>query len=145
MRFKTVFASTLLLFVLLSTIVGQNPSLRIRASELNRTPIMAGVLKLTFIKFQKSVMLNGVGYIGARVENTSDDFATFSPQRLLFLNQDKTQVDMLCALLGPEKLALRDYRIAPGANIQVYCQLSNIIRLPVSVYYDEKELAEIVD
>lgn len=145
MCFKTVSASTILLLVLLSTTVGQNSSPRIRASELTRTPIVAGAFKLNFLKFQKSVMHNGVGYIGMRVENTSADFATFSPQRLLFLNRDKTQVDMLCGLFGADRLALRDYRIASGASILVYCQLSDIIRLPVGFYYDEKELAEIVE
>jgi hypothetical protein len=122
-----------------------NQPARIRVSELDRTPLTAGPLRITLTKFRGSFLKVGGGSIEAQVENTSAEFSVFSPQRLSFVGSDNSQADILAIQSGDRYWCALDRRIAPGARTKEFYALNGKVRLPARVYYDEKLLAEIVD
>lgn len=137
-----------ILLVLLIALVASatdQPAARIRVSELDRTPLTAGPLKITLTKFRGSFLKVGGGSIEAQVENTSAEFSVFSPQRLSFVGSDNSQADILAIQSGDRYWCALDRRIAPGARTKEFYALNGKVRLPARVYYDEKLLAEIVD
>ena len=122
---------------------GQQPPTRIRVSELERMPFIVGTLKITITEFRGSVLKLLAAYIEVRVENTSTEFATFSPQRLVFVNKDNEQTDILGIRNGT--LPALDKSIAPGARIKQSYVLTEKVRLPARLYYNEKLLAVIAE
>jgi hypothetical protein len=119
---------------------------RVRTSELERTPLAAGPLKITLTQFRGSFLKVGNGSVEAQVENTSTGFSTFSPQRLSFVGSDNKQTDVLAiGQSGDRYWPAMDRRIAPGAHIKEFYALNGKVHLPARIYYDEKLLAEIVD
>ena len=122
-----------------------NQPTRIRVSELDRTPLTAGALKITLTKFRGSFLKLGGGSIEVDVFNNSTEFTVFSPQRLSFVGSDYNQADVLAIQSGDHYWSAMDRRIAPGAHIKEFYALNGKVRLPARIYYDEKLLAEIVD
>jgi hypothetical protein len=97
----------------------------------------------------------GSGSIEVVVENVSNAFETFSPQRLSLVDKENVQVNVMASRrnyyrnvpsydpripTGP-----LDRRIAPGARVKETYSLSGRVHLPIRLYYDEKLLAEIVE
>src|SRR5262249_25948057 len=128
---------------------------RIRVSDLEKTPIAAGPLKIRITKLRASFLKLGSGSIEVEVENASTGFETFSPQRLSLINKDSIQINIVAGrhsyyrTIPPYEpkvpLPPLERRIAPGARIKETYSLSGKLRHPIRLYYDEKLLAEIVE
>jgi len=150
----------ILLTVVLALLVplsasADDPTARARVSDLDKTQIAAGPLKIRIIKLKGSFLKMGSGSIEVEVENASAGFETFSPQRLSLINKDNIQINVV----GAKRSSYRaippydprvptgplDRRIAPGARIRETYSLSGKLHLPIRLYYDEKLLAEIVE
>ena len=148
-RFRNLCIKPLppILLVLLVALLASatNQPARIRVSELDRTPLTAGPLKITLTKFRGSFLKLGGGSIEVEVFNNSTEFTVFSPQRLSFVGSDNSQADILAIQSGDRYWCALDRRIAPGARTKEFYALNGKVRLPARVYYDEKLLAEIVD
>jgi hypothetical protein len=95
-----------------------------------------------------------VGHLSIEVENTSDDFTTFSPQLLVFLDKDNNQENIIGQYAGSVSVgsestasvvAAGDLRIWPRARIKHFYKLPNRVHLPARLYYGEKLLATIID
>src|SRR5215813_14683557 len=82
------------------TTVGQVPAVRVRTSQLDRTPFTAGPLKITLSQFRASFLKIGGASVEVQVVNTADTFTTFSPQKLSFLGSDNNQADVLAIQSG---------------------------------------------
>ncbi len=148
-----LFALVLALLIPLGA-VADDQLARIKVSNLDKTPIAAGPLKIRVTKLRGSFMKIGSGSIEVEVENVSTGFETFSPNHLSLINKDNIQVN-----LGGRRGYYRtvppydsgtpigplDRRIAPGARIKETYSLSGKAHLPIRLYYDEKLLAEIVE
>lgn len=98
MRIKLLTPLIVILLFSFFALADDQP-VRIRTSELERTPLTAGPLKITLTRFRGSFLKIGYGSVEAQVENTSTGFTTFSPQRLSFLGSDNKQADVLA--IGP--------------------------------------------
>ncbi|HXG66002.1 MAG TPA: hypothetical protein VNO70_12945 [Blastocatellia bacterium] len=140
---------TAILFIpmmgLLTDAYSQQPPLRVRKYELPRTPFIAGPLKITLIDFRGSFLKLSPGFIEAQVENTSTQFATFSPQRLSFVDKDNDQSDILGVGFGEHLLPAPVRTLAPGARMKQAYALTDKVHLPARLYYDEKLLAVIAE
>ena len=149
---SSLFALVLSLLIPLCAIADDQPA-RIRVSELDKTTITAGPLKLRITKFRGSFMKFGSGSIEVVVENGSTSFETFSPQRLSLVDKENIQVNIMGSRHSSSKTAPPydpkmptgplDRRIAPGARVKETYSLSGTVHLPIRLYYDEKLLAEI--
>jgi hypothetical protein len=144
MRFNSSTLFVLLLLVPVFVAADEQPSVRVHLSELDRTPLIAGPLKITLTKFKGSFLKVGGGYVEIRVENTSTEFATFSPQLLSFVSNND-QVDILFMMYGEQLLPPQDRRIVPGARIKEEYRLNGKVRFPARLYYRDKLLAVITD
>lgn len=150
---SSLFALVLALLIPLCVAADDQPA-RIRVSDLDKTPIAAGPLKIRITKLRTSFLKLGSGSIEVEVENIGTGFETFSPPRLSLINKDNIQINVVGSRhsyrtvppydprtpTGP-----LDLRIAPGARIKETYSLSGKVRLPMRLYYDEKLLAEIVE
>jgi hypothetical protein len=150
---SSLFSLVFALVIPLSVVADDQPA-RIRVSDLDKTPIVAGPLKIRVTKLRGSYLKLGNGSIEVEVENASPGFETFSPQRLSLINKDNIQINVV----GTKRYyrtvppydpripsGLLDRRIAPGARIKESYSLSGKGHLPIRLYYDEKLLAEIVE
>lgn len=126
-------------------VAADDQPVRIRTSELERTSLTAGPLKITLTQFRGSFLKIGYGSVEAQVENTSTGFTTFSPQRLSFVGSDNKQADVLAIGTGDRHWPAVDRRIAPGAHIKEIYTLNGKVRLPARFYYDDKLLAVITN
>jgi hypothetical protein len=87
------------------------------------------------------------------VENTSDDYTTFNPRLLSFIDKDNNQIDILGARVaievgmevGGSVIMAQDTRIAPKARIKRSYALTNYMKLPASLYYEDKLLVTIIE
>jgi len=151
---SSLFALVLALLIPLCAVADDQPA-RIKVSDLEKTPIAAGPLKIRITRLRGSFLKLGSGSIEVTVENVSNAFETFSPQRLSLVDKENVQVNVMGSrhssyrtappydprtLTGP-----LDRRIAPGARVKENYSLSGRVHLPIRLYYDEKLLAEIVD
>jgi hypothetical protein len=139
--------SFLISLVLLAPLLAMadDPPKHVRVSDLSKTPMSAGPLTISLVKFSGSPRL-GNARIELRVENTSTGFATFSPHRLSFVGEDNAQVDIWGTWIGESNLlAPRDKRIVPGAHIRENHYLDGKVSLPARLYYDDKLLAVITE
>ena len=150
---STTIALTLALLVPPLAAAEDHPP-QIRASNLEKTPIETGPLKIRIEKIKGAFLGIGGGSIEVEVENVSSDFATFSPLKLALINRDNVQINVVGAKRSvyrtappypPVSVGLLDKRIAPGARIKETFSLSGKVHLPIRLYYDEKLLAEIVE
>lgn len=146
-KVKRIKILTPLIVVLLFSFfaLADDQPVRIRTSELERTPLTAGPLKITLTQFRGSFLKIGNGLVETLVENTSTGFTTFSPQRLSFVGSDNNQADVLAIGTGDRHWPAVDRRIAPGAHIKEIYTLNGKVRLPARLYYDDKLLAVITD
>jgi hypothetical protein len=83
--------------------------------------------------------------ISIAVENTSDDFTTFDPGRLSFINKDNDQVDVLGISDGTSVVEVGDKRIGPKARIKHHYALTDTVQFPARLYYEDKLLATITE
>jgi hypothetical protein len=141
---STLFALIVVVLIPLFAIADDQPA-RVRVSELEKTPIAAGSLKITITRFRGSFLKIGGGSVEAQVENTSTEFTVFSPNRLSFVGSDNNQGDVLAIQSGDRYWPAVDRRIAPAARIKEFYALNSKVHLPARLYYDEKLLAEITD
>lgn len=149
-----LFSLVLSLLIPLCVAADDQPA-RIRVSDLGKTPIAAGPLKIRISKLKGSFMKVGNGSIEVEVENGSAGFESFSPQRLSLINKDNLQINVVGARRNSYRTVppydprmpggALDRRIAPGARIKESYSLSGKLHLPMRLYYDEKLLAEIVE
>jgi hypothetical protein len=147
MKSRTLFATALILLTPLVVLAFQAQANRMRRAELRGRPFTAGPLKITIISFGHGFISFGIKAdpryiepIQVEVENTSDEFTTFVPQRLSFVDRDNRQADiqgLICQQL--------ERRIAPKANIKDWYDLTSRVRLPARLYYDGKLLATIIE
>jgi hypothetical protein len=124
-------------------------------SDLEKTPIAAGPLKIRITKLKGSFIKLGSGSIEVVVENSSSRFETFSLHRLSLVDKENVQVNVLASrrtyyrTLPPydpgTPTSPLDRRIAPGARVKENYSLSGRVHLPIRLFYDEKLLAEIVE
>jgi hypothetical protein len=151
---SSLFALVLALLIPLCAVADDQPA-RIKVSDLEKTPIAAGPLKIRITRLRGSFLKLGSGSIEVVVENVSNAFETFSPQRLSLVDKENVQVNVMASRrnyyrnvpsydpripTGP-----LDRRIAPGARVKETYSLSGRVHLPIRLYYDEKLLAEIVE
>lgn len=150
---SSLFSLVFALVIPLSAVADDQPA-RIRVSDLDKMPIVAGPLKITITKLRGSYLKLGNGSIEVEVENASPGFETFSPQRLSLINKDNIQINVVGTkryyrTVPPYDPRIPsgplDRRIAPGARIKESYSLSGKVHLPIRLYYDEKLLAEIVE
>jgi|SRR6185369_2863837 len=147
-------ALVLALAIPLCAIADDQPA-RVKVSDLEKTPIAAGQLKIRITKLRGSFLKLGSGSIEVVVENPGSAFETFSPPRLSLVDKENIQVNVL----ANRRMTYRtvppydsgtvtnplDRRIAPGARVKENYSLSGKVHLPIRLYYDEKLLAEIVE
>jgi hypothetical protein len=138
----TLALTTVLLIANFAPANDQPP--RIRAGDLDGKALTAGPFKITINGLKGGFFKIG-DYIEVRVENTSPDFATFSPQHLSLVNSNGDQVDLLTLLYVNQLLAPQDRRIAPGARIKEKYGLSGRVSLPARLFYDDELLVIITD
>lgn len=138
--------SQILIFLLISPfVVAGDQTPHVRVSDLYKTPLLAGPLKITITGFRGSFLKLGNGSIQMQVENTSTQFATFSPHLLSFVSNGDDQADVLATWYSNQYLPAVDRKIAPGARIKETYTLTDRVHLPARIYYDEKLLAVISD
>jgi hypothetical protein len=106
-------------------------------------------LKITITEFDTGGRLFANSRINIEVENTSDDFTTFDPRRLSFIDKSDNQVDIL-GLVGTDKrkewvVAAGDRRIGPKARIKHIYALTDKMQLPARLYYEDKLLATVIE
>jgi hypothetical protein len=151
---SSLFALLLALFIPLCA-VADDQSTRIKVSDLDKTPIAAGPLKIRITKLRGSFLKLGSGSIVVEVENTSTGFESFSPQKLSLVDKNNVQVNVMTSrrsyyrTVPPYDSGIPanplDRRIAPGARIKENYSLSGKVHLPLRLYYDEKMLTEIIE
>jgi hypothetical protein len=94
---------------------------------------------------------NPIPYITIVVENTSNNFMTFDPRRLTFIDKYNNQIDIggqyaevyrpgVSLLVAPV-----ERRIWSKAWIKHSYTLTNKVELPARLYYEDKLLATIIE
>jgi hypothetical protein len=151
---SSLFALVLALLIPLCA-VADDQLARIKVSDLEKTPIAAGPLKIRITRLRGSFLKLGSGSIEVAVENVSNAFETFSPQRLSLVDKENVQINVMGSRHSSYRTASPydpriptsplDRRIAPGARVKESYSLSGKVHLPIRLYYDEKLLAEIVE
>lgn len=138
-------------------VAADDQPLRISPSNLEKTPLSAGPLKIRVAKLNRSSVLgHGRGHIEVEVENTSASPVTFYPQRLTLVNRNNIQVNVIAPRRNYYYRAVPPYdprmpatlleiRITPGARIKEVYSLSGKIQLPARLFYDDKLLTEIIE
>jgi hypothetical protein len=135
---------------------------QVRKNELKGNPFITGPLKITITKFGHAFFTfsttpkNSLSYvypIQVQVENTSDEFTTFEPRRLSFVDKANRQLDIHGLIPytdeGRKRVGLlsaaENRRIAPKTSIKDWYDLTSQVHLPARLYYAEKLLATIVE
>ena len=85
---SSLFALAVALLIPLCAVADDQP-VRVRVSELEKTPIAAGPLKIRITKLRGSFLKFGNSSIEVEVENGSTGFETFSPQRLALVDREQ--------------------------------------------------------
>jgi hypothetical protein len=147
MKSRTLFATALILLTPLAVSAFQSQADQVRKNDLKSKPFIRGPLKITLMRF------NSFDGIRVEVENMSDDFTTFDPRRLSFIDKDDNQVDIMGARVaisvgmsvGGSVVNAGGTRIAPKTRIKRSYALTNYMELPARLYYEDKLLATIID
>jgi hypothetical protein len=126
---------------------------RLKAEELKEHPFKISAIELTILDFNEKVIVSwafstyhspGVGGITVKVANTTNDFLTFSPARLIIVGADGNQatvaMDQNTGIRAPAETQL-----GPGGRFETKYILTAGVTLPARIYYDQKLLAEITD
>src|SRR5215475_13203122 len=95
MKSRTLSATAMILLTPLVVLAFQAQAEQVRNRELKNKSFTASSLKITITRF---VLDN----ISIEVENTSDDFTTFSPQLLTFIDKDNNQENIVGQYAGSE-------------------------------------------
>jgi len=151
MKSRTLFATAVILLTPLVVLAFQAQADQVHKKELKSKPFIRGPLKITLAQ------INYSGYgLKVEVENMSDDFTTFDPRRLSFIDKDENQVDILGQVSAitegvvtsatiSSMVTAEDKRIAPKARIKHYYMLTDELQLPARLYYEDKLLVTIID
>lgn len=147
MRFRVIAVAMAVLLAPVAGVSSGQVSTRVRKSELESLPFIVTPLKIVITKFKASRIFDdtSAGQIEMTVENTSTGFSTFYPQRFSLVGSDNEQVDLLYVENLNERFPTADRRIAPSAHIEESYRLTDKVRLPARLYYDDKLLAVITD
>ena len=142
--------SLMLVFVSSSLLFAQAPDTPFPLAQLKSMPLTAGALKITFTSFKgRVVVYNGPTSIGDRVfiqievENTSDAFAAFDPQRLSIVDKNYNQADILGVIYETQVFNAESRSVAPKARIKEQYALNHKVEMPARIYYEGKLLATI--
>jgi len=121
------------------------PPVRVRESELSRSPLFVSSLRITIqaIKGRSAPFISSS--LDVQIENTSSAFTVFFPHRLSFVDGENRQIDVLAIAHQRGDFAAVDRSIAPGAHVKELYALNGRVHLPARLYYDEKLLAVITD
>jgi hypothetical protein len=148
MKSRTLFAAALILLAPLAVLAFQDQADKVRKDELKSRPFTAGPLKIRITDYYGGGIAFPTGEVSIVVENTSDDFTTFDPQRLSFVDNDNHQVDILgVKIYGGNKswiAAAESKRIMPKKWIKNLYTLTDKLQLPLRLYYDDKLLGTII-
>ena len=144
MKSRTLSATALILLTPLVVLAFQVQTENVRKGDLKSKPFITGPLKMTLIEFYGATAISAKAAISIEVENTSDDFTTFDPGRLSFINKDNYQVDILGITDGTSVVEVGDKRIGPKARIKHLYVLTDRVQLPARLYYEDKLLATII-
>ena len=153
MKSRTLFAATLILLTPLAVLAFQDQADRVRKGELKSRPFTAGALKIRITDLYGGGIAFPAGHISILVENTSDDFTTFDPQRLSFVDNDNHQVDILGATISDRgaprydrwMVAAESKRIRPKKWIKNHYAMTGDLQPPLRLYYEDKLLATIIE
>jgi hypothetical protein len=144
MRSKSIAFAIALIFILASSVAGDEPD-RVRKSELDTHPFTVGELKITITSFRTGSLLIRPA-IRVRVENTSGSAVTFNPQRLSFVLGDNKQISVRGQRRRGDRFDFTQPReIAPGAYVKEIYDLDGRVHLPARLFYEGKELALIAE
>jgi hypothetical protein len=150
MKTRALFAAALILLTPLVVWAVQAQTEQVRKGELNSRPFSAGALKITLAEFYGGGILKSNGNLIIEVQNSSEDFTTFDPRRLSFIDKDDNQADIL-GLAGNDgvewkrTLPAEIKRIGPKAKIKNLYDLTGKVRLPARLYYEDKLLGTIIE
>jgi hypothetical protein len=148
MKLRTLSATAMILLAPLIVLALQAQTDQVRKDELKSKPFTSGPLKITLIQFYAGG-IGGNGLISIEVENTSDDFTTFDPRRLSFIDKGDNQVDIFGLRrqmgVGDVFVAVGEKRIGPKARIKHVYELTDRMRLPARLYFGDKLLATIIE
>jgi hypothetical protein len=149
MKSRTLSAAALILLTPLVVSAFQAQADQVRKGELKGRSFTSGPLKITLAEFHGRGIIYPRGRITIVVENRSDEFTTFDPRRLSFIEKSGAQVDILGLqeIDGSREwlIAADDKRIGPKAWIRHDYALTADIRLPTRLYYEDKLLATIIE
>ena len=150
MRSRSFKLAFLMMLVPAIAAAGDEPE-RIRKSEINKHAFAVGELRITITRFWPGSLLTR-GYIEVKVENPSNAFATYNPQRLSFVTRNDKQVNIRGRRqqgpIRPDDNGLdlaQSREIAPAAHIKEFYELDGRLRLPARLIYEGRELALITD
>ena len=121
----------------------------VKASDLKRSPFQAEGLTLTIRKLDDYVFASadvrdtGGGFLTLTVENSSDRFVTFNPNRLALVGSDGKQSYPGTERRGADRIAATEVRVAPGASVEFEYNLTVRVRYPAKLYYGDTRLAEV--
>jgi hypothetical protein len=148
MKSRILFGAALILLTPLAVLAFQAQSNQVRKDELRGRPFTAGPLKITIIDLYGGGIAFPSGQVSIMVENTSDEFTTFDPQRLSFVDNYNNQVDIFGITRHHQDktwiVAAESKRIGPKARIKNLYSLTDKAPLPLRVYYEDKLLATII-
>jgi hypothetical protein len=144
MKSRTLSATAMILLTPLVVLAFQDQAEQVRNRELKNKSFTVGSLKITLTNFFRS---NYRSILYIEVENTSDHITTFVPQLLAFIDKDDNQVDIGAQYVGGEGkvVAAGDKKVWPKAKMKHSYVLTNNVRLPARLYYEDKLLATIID
>jgi hypothetical protein len=145
MKSRILSATAMILLTPLVVLAFQAQAEQVRKGELKSRPFTQGPLKITLINFSYDSII-------VEVENTSNDFTTFDPRLLSFIDKDDNQVNILGVRMafsvgppaGGPVVKAEGTRIAPNARIKRSYVLTNYLQLPASLYFEDKLLAMII-
>lgn len=148
MKSRTLFAIALILLTILDVSAFQDPADQVRKDELKSKPFTAGPLKIRITDYYGGGVAFPNGEISILVDNTSDEFTTFDPQRLSFVDNDRRQVDILGVKVRSTNetwiVAAESQRIRPKRWIKNRYTLTDKLQLPLRLYYEDKLLGTII-
>jgi hypothetical protein len=160
MKPRTLSVTTMILLTPMLVLAFQTQGDQVRKNELKGSPFITGSLKITITKLGhaftfSNTLQNSSIYIypiQVQVENTSDEFTTFEPRRLSFVDKANRQSDIHGLIpydderwRGASLLsAAENRRIAPKTSIKNWYDLTSQVHLPARLYYAEMASAKLI-
>ena len=147
MKSRTLLATALILLTPLVVLAFQSQADQVHMNK----PFIRGPLKITLAQ----IIFGGYG-LKVEVENMSDNFTTFDPRRLSFVDKDDNQVDILgqvsaftegwlTSAIMSGMVTAEEKRIAPKARMKNFYMLTDKLRLPARLYFEDKLPVTIID